>query len=460
MAHPRRHGWVLAAALALAVTGQLTLAPVARADTVPSDPTIPPATTPTTPPDSTPTPPPTVPPLGPIAPGAPTVSVPVSIPSLVPGDDAGPPPAPLPDPSPRIRVLLAQIEVVDGEQGVTLATQRLAALEATVDQATAAIARAQQRVGAAETGLESAQSELASVATLAFMGAGGGVLSGVMKGGPGAATQEREMVSATIEHHADVELAAEKELKSARSALARSRRALASAQAQTALGRLDLHSQEMTLTSARADLSGSGRQSTAGWQLSIEGDSAFTGPELAQWFATQGQTSEATVPIDQLTGFYISEGQAEGIRGDMAFAQALVETGSFQNPDTILLNNFAGIGHCDSCASGFKFDSAQLGVRGQMQLLKSFAEKSPTYKNPLVDPRLKGPAGCCQTWTQLTKKWATDPNYGPKILGVYEGMLEWLLTARAAEPGPPPALVVSSSLVATSTTTSTTSPSH
>ena len=120
----------------------------------------------------------------------------------------------------------------------------------------------------------------------------------------------------------------------------------------------------------------------------------------------------------------------------MAFAQSMVETGSFGNPDTIDLNNFAGIGHCDHCASGMGFDTAQLGVRGQMQLLKSYAETDPTYANPLVNSKLHGPAGCCQTWTQLTKKWASDPNYGPKILSVYEAMLEWLLDRAGDRAGP------------------------
>ena len=453
MVHSRRHGGLLVAALFMAVALQPILAVGARAHTPATDPTTPPSTTPATTPDTTPTPPPTVP-AAPGAPG-PTVTVPVTIPTLQPGG-SGPPEAPLPDPSPQIRVLLAQIEVVNGEQDVTLATQRQTSFEAAADQAAADAARAATRVELAQTDLDLAQSQLTSVATLAFMGAGGGVLSGVMKGGPDAATQEREMVSATIEHHADVELAAEKELRSARSQLARARRTVAADQAQLALGRLGLHAGESNLADARKDLSGGGRKANSAWQLSIEGDSAFTGPELASWFTSLGHQSEASVPIDQLAGFYISEGQAEGIRGDMAFAQALVETGSFENPDTILLNNFAGIGHCDSCASGFRFDTAQLGVRGQMQLLKSFAEKSPTYANPLVDPRLKGPAGCCPSWTLLTKSWATDPNYGPKILGVYEAMLQWLLKARAAEPGPPPSLVVSASLVSTATTTSTT----
>ncbi len=77
---------------------------------------------------------------------------------------------------------------------------------------------------------------------------------------------------------------------------------------------------------------------------------------------------------------------AEGVRGDVAFAQAMVETGAFTSPLT-RHNNFAGIGACDSCPTGFDFDSPQLGVRAQMQLLHAYADKSLTIlslANPAV----------------------------------------------------------------------------
>src|SRR5690606_19592708 len=119
---------------------------------------------------------------------------------------------------------------------------------------------------------------------------------------------------------------------------------------------------------------------------------------------------------------------------DMAFAQSVLETGSFTNDDTIRFNNFAGVGHCDSCPTGFAFASPQLGVRGQIQLLKQYSEGNVTYRHPLVDRRLRGPAGCCQTWTDLTHIWATNGNYGPKIMTVYREMLHWLVLQRGLTP--------------------------
>jgi hypothetical protein len=462
MDHARRRTTCVAvAALVLVVAAtQLSWGASARADTPSTDPTT--APTDTTPPTTGADPGST---STTADPGSTTTAdpstsstlsgavAPVPIPTLQTGSSA-PTGPPLPDPSPQIRSLLGQIGVVDAQKTVTLAAQAQAGQQAALDQATAAQAAARAAVAAAQIQLRDARAQLSSVATLAFMGSSGGVLSSLMKAGPDAGIISRQLVKSTIQYHSTVVNHAEKALASTQSARGRADHQVADATTQLALARQAVDAATVVLTSARRDLAGGSRK--APWALSIEGDSAFTPAELSQWFTAQGHPSQATVPIDQLTGFYITEGQAEGVRGDMAFAQAMVETGSFSNPDTTSFNNYAGIGHCDSCASGFAFASAQLGVRGQIQLLKSYAEKTPTYVNPLVDPRLVGPAGCCQTWTQLTKTWASDPNYGPKILGVYLGMLQWLLKVRGAEPGPPPALMVSTSLVATSTTTSTT----
>ena len=442
----------LIALTAAVVVGQLGLAAVAGADEPVAD-----STTTTTAPTTTSTTvvsPSTSAPRGKKGPtpGGGGTATTVTIPVLQPGGGKGPAGPPLPDPTPHIRVLLAQLEVLDGEKGVTWWTDGVVRLQDAQARSEAQVARDIRTVALDERALEYARSQLATVATMAFMGAGGGVLSAVMHGGPDAATNAREMVGSTIDAHAHTVKQATSRLDDAREALARARHDASVARQHVRFGLQQLHDREQTLASSRTDLANADAGGT--WALSIEGDSAFTAKELDQWFTSEGVTSRANAPIDKLTGFYISEGAAEGVRGDMAFAQSMVETGSFGNPDTINLNNFAGIGHCDSCASGMRFDSPQLGVRAQMQLLKSYAEADPTYANPLVNPKLHGPPGCCQTWTELTRSWASDPNYGPKILSVYEAMLEWLLDQRATEPGPPPALVVSSSLVSTSTTTS------
>jgi hypothetical protein len=143
------------------------------------------------------------------------------------------------------------------------------------------------------------------------------------------------------------------------------------------------------------------------------------------------------MPVDFLAAWFIDEGRQEGVRGDIAFAQAVLETGGFTNIDSVWVNNYGGIGHCDTCPRGFAFKTPQLGVRAQIQLLKSYALKKPIYVNPLVDQRLHGPAGCCPTWGDLTLKWATAPTYGPRIMAIYTDLMMHALRHEAALlPGP------------------------
>lgn len=153
--------------------------------------------------------------------------------------------------------------------------------------------------------------------------------------------------------------------------------------------------------------------------------------DLASWFASSPYRPRIPTPIEDFAEWFIAEGRAEGIRGDVAFAQAVLETGGFANGDSVLANNYSGIGHCDACSSGWVFPSPEAGVRAQIQLLKSYAVRAPEYVNDLVDRRLRGPAGCCATWGELTTVWATDPDYGTKVMFLYSSMVDHALARRA-----------------------------
>ncbi|MBX3283705.1 MAG: glucosaminidase domain-containing protein, partial [Actinobacteria bacterium] len=135
--------------------------------------------------------------------------------------------------------------------------------------------------------------------------------------------------------------------------------------------------------------------------VSLIGMPRLNAGDLAGWFRTTSYRPRVSTPIEDYARWFIDEGRAEGIRGDIAFAQAVLETGGFANDDTVNANNFSGIGHCDTCASGWRFPSPEMGVRAQIQLLKSYAVRKPEYAHDLVDRRLRGPAGCCPTWGDL-----------------------------------------------------------
>ena len=148
--------------------------------------------------------------------------------------------------------------------------------------------------------------------------------------------------------------------------------------------------------------------------------------------------------LQQLAQLYVTEGNRYNVRGDIAFAQSIVETAWFYYPDYGLVrptdNNFAGIGACDSCGTGFGFGSALNGVRAQLQLLRNYADinsRVTTIPDPPV-PELWGSApptanynfdhyfakGDAPLWTDMGNgTWATAPNYATVILNVYNQML-------------------------------------
>jgi hypothetical protein len=172
---------------------------------------------------------------------------------------------------------------------------------------------------------------------------------------------------------------------------------------------------------------------------SILGPAALTPAEITAWFEASGAAVATSATIKELAGWYITEGRAEGVRGDIAFAQAVVETGDFDSEDAVALNNYAGVGHCDSCGAGLRFSSPLAGVRSQIQLLRTYADATLTSADlpsppplPSLAPQLQGVRGCCRTWNALTGVWATDPNYGTTVLAIYTEMLSFAVSNPAA----------------------------
>jgi hypothetical protein len=372
-----------------------------------------------------------------------------TIPSVAPLVTTPPTALPSADPSPRIRVLLAQLAVIsargavaDARAAVTDQQQLAARAYGDQTQAQLALDGATQLEAAAEGELRAARDQLGSTAVFAYMRPPGGDAASAMVGDANVGEQERELLAVSLEHHQQEVVDAQAAIEDAGADVDAATRALAAAQQSAADQDRQVAAAWAALGDARSGLRDAGDElntATAdawrptpwsSWQLAIEGPSAFTADELARWYEAQGHGSRASVPIADLARSFIDQGEAEGIRGDMAFAQSIHETGWFANDDTVTLNNFAGIGHCSACAAGYPFVTADIGVLAQIQLLKSYAEVDPVYNRPRADPTLDGPSGCCPTWTELGGVWATDPGYGPRILGYYADMLEWLVADR------------------------------
>ncbi len=161
----------------------------------------------------------------------------------------------------------------------------------------------------------------------------------------------------------------------------------------------------------------------------ILGPSQLTAQQMADYIVANGYKPNITVPILDLAQMYLDEGAKTGVRGDVAFAQSILETGGFANPGSAPTdNNFAGIGWCDTCAHGFNFPDAQTGVRAQLQLLRIYVDPTfpdKTYKDKILLPgTLKlGFRGQVQTWWDLWGTWATGALYGQRIYDIYEKMV-------------------------------------
>ena len=169
----------------------------------------------------------------------------------------------------------------------------------------------------------------------------------------------------------------------------------------------------------------------------IMGDSYLETADLVAWYRTYYPVDPPVAPIASIIDSYLRVGAEEGIRGDIAFAQAILETGGFRSGHAQGFN-FAGIGAYDGCAPtcGFRFADLDAGVRSHIHLLRAYADPGvttaqlATRPDPRLAPERVGVRGCCARWTELTGVWATDPNYDRKVLGIYRLMVE---TARSLD---------------------------
>lgn len=162
---------------------------------------------------------------------------------------------------------------------------------------------------------------------------------------------------------------------------------------------------------------------------------ARLGPEqIVAWFNARqprpAGTYSATVPLETLARYFVEEGATEGVTGDVAFMQSVVETAWFRFSGSVPAssNNFAGIGATDTNPAPAVFADARTGVRAQIQHLRAYADPTaltctvPPLHNPCVDPRfhLVLPKGKAPTWNQMgSGNWATAPTYAASILQLY-----------------------------------------
>ncbi len=185
-----------------------------------------------------------------------------------------------------------------------------------------------------------------------------------------------------------------------------------------------------------------GASSGTGGYTKIMGNAVAAAEQMKAYLKAKNPAVAQSV-LDMVP-LYLSEGKAEGVRGDIAFAQSCLETGNFGfsgSAVTLSQNNFCGMGVTSNGVKGNSFDTPQLGIRAQVQHLKAYAS-TEALKNACIDPRFKYVTrGCAEYVEWLGQKenpagkgWATGAGYGEKILTILKGVLG---TAGGAAPSAP-----------------------
>lgn len=158
----------------------------------------------------------------------------------------------------------------------------------------------------------------------------------------------------------------------------------------------------------------------------IMGVSILTPYDLSIYLAKHNPRPKLSCTVLELAKYYIDEGGIEGVRGDVAFCQAIHETGWFNFGGQVSSeqNNYCGLGAVNGGAPGAWFQTPRLGVKVHIQHLKAYASKEP-LKQTCVDPRFSLVArGCAPCWEDLNGKWAVPgTTYGQSILKLYDAAL-------------------------------------
>ncbi len=160
-------------------------------------------------------------------------------------------------------------------------------------------------------------------------------------------------------------------------------------------------------------------------QTPIFGQAEVTREQMVSFIRRHNSLPKITIALEDLVDLYWEEAGHEGVRPDLALAQAILETGFFRFGGDVLptQNNFAGLGTTGG-ARGAWFDSARIGVRAHIQHLLAYATAREPLK-PIVDPRynivrsLPQYFAQCYSWESLGGKWAIPGvGYGEKIVRI------------------------------------------
>ncbi len=163
----------------------------------------------------------------------------------------------------------------------------------------------------------------------------------------------------------------------------------------------------------------------------IMGKAQVTAEQMASYLKKKNPSVPQSV-LDMIP-LYLSEGEAEGVRGDIAFAQSCLETGNFTfsgSAVNLKQNNFCGLGVTQRGKTGLAFDTPQLDIRAQIQHLKAYTSTDALI-NERIDPRFRYVKRGCAPYAEWLgqkenpqgKGWAAGEKYGEKILSILKAIV-------------------------------------
>ena len=129
--------------------------------------------------------------------------------------------------------------------------------------------------------------------------------------------------------------------------------------------------------------------------------------------------------ITEFCNQVILAASSEGVRPEVVFAQAMLETGWLQFGGSVSADqcNFAGLGATGPQVGGARFDNVYQGLLAQSQHLKGYATRLP-LNNVCVDPRYqvlvdRGYLGIAPCLEDLNGLWAVPGDgYGQRIAAI------------------------------------------
>ncbi len=180
--------------------------------------------------------------------------------------------------------------------------------------------------------------------------------------------------------------------------------------------------------------------------ITIQGEAIASAEQLTNWLykeMRQRGIDTSNVP-ENIVELYLEIGKEYGIRGDLAFAQAVKETGYFNFTGHVQpwQNNYCGLWAVGSPNSGKEplngadpeavwfeegvhgaiFATPEIGVEAHIQHLYAYATDKPLPKGKtLYDPRfIYVNRGSATTWLGLNANWAVPgTTYGHSIIHDY-----------------------------------------